>query len=62
MSRATDKQIRYVKHLLSKNGYDTRYIDSSFKNLGLTMKERSGAIDDIDFDVAAKIIDALKGK
>ena len=62
MSRATDKQIRYVKHLLGKNGYDTRYIDSSFKRLGLTMQERSGAIDDIDFDVASKIIDALKGK
>lgn len=58
--KATDKQIRFAKFLLSENGYRTDYFDASFKRLGLTMAERSGRIDDMSFEVASKIIDALK--
>ncbi len=43
---ASDKQVRYLMHLLSKAGYSTRYMDARFKSLGATMKERSGSVED----------------
>lgn len=60
--KATEKQIRYVKYLLNKNGYSSTWIDSSFKDFGLTMRERRGHTDDISYDVACKIINCLKDK
>ena len=58
--QATEKQIRYVKILLGKNGMDTRFVGSDWKQFGAKMKERSGKVDDISFDLAGKVIDALK--
>ena len=43
---ATEKQVSYALHLLSKAGYSTRYMDSSHKRLGATMRERSGSVRD----------------
>lgn len=45
MANATDKQVRYALMLLSKAGYSTRFMDSRFKELGATMRERSGAVE-----------------
>ena len=42
---ATDKQIKYALSLLGKNGYSTKYMDKSFKELGASMKERSGSVE-----------------
>ena len=41
---ATDKQVKYALHLLAQNGYDTKWMDSTFKNLGAKMRERSGSV------------------
>lgn len=41
---ATEKQISYALSLLDKAGYNTRYMDASFKALGATMRERSGTV------------------
>ena len=43
---ATPKQISYALSLLGNAGYSTRYMDSSFKKLGATMRERSGLVSD----------------
>ena len=45
MGSATYKQVRYALHLLEENGYSTRYMDARFKNLGATMRERSGSVE-----------------
>lgn len=58
--KATEKQVRFAKFLLAENGFRTDWFDASFKRLGLTMRQRSGRIDDMSFDVASTIIDALK--
>ena len=42
---ATPKQVSYALHLLDKAGYDTRYMNSSFKALGATMSQRSGSVE-----------------
>lgn len=42
---ATPKQISYALALLHRNGYDTRYMNASFKELGATMKDRSGTVE-----------------
>lgn len=42
---ATTKQINYALSLLRKNGYSTRYMDASFKELGATMRQRSGSVE-----------------
>ena len=46
MYTATDKQVRYAMYLLDKAGYSTRYMNSSFKKLGATMRQRSGSVAD----------------
>ena len=46
MPKATDKQIRYALFLLGKKGYSTNWMDSRFKQLGATMRERSGKVED----------------
>ena len=43
---ATEKQVRYILHLLDKNGYSVRYMDKAFKELGAKMNERSGLVED----------------
>lgn len=44
--KATEKQIRYALHLLSQKGYSTKYMNAEFKQLGATMRERSGLVSD----------------
>lgn len=41
---ATGKQIAYALVLLGKAGYSTKYMDASFKQLGATMNERGGMV------------------
>lgn len=59
MSKATEKQVRYVKYLMAQAGIDNKYLGAWAKEFGLTMRERQGRIDDISFNVARKLIDAL---
>lgn len=61
---ATDKQIRYALLLLSQKGYSTRFMDSSFKKLGATMRERSGSVEGwlrgMDVARCSNLIESLK--
>lgn len=61
---ATEKQTRYIMVLLSRAGYSTRYMNSDFKELGATMRERSGSVESwvrgLDFARASNLIDKLK--
>ena len=61
---ATQKQINFLLILLGKNGYSTRYMNSSFKALGATMRERSGTVENwlrnMDIATASKLITELK--
>lgn len=63
--RATEKQVRFALHLLSKAGYSTRYMDAKFKGLA-TMRERSGTVENwlAHMNVAeiSSLIDKLKAK
>lgn len=63
---ATEKQVRYLLVLLSQHGYSTRFMNAAFKELGATMRERSGSVEAwlqrLDFARASQLIDALKGK
>ena len=63
---ATEKQVRYVMFLLGQKGYSTRFMDSSFKALGATMRERSGSVESwvrgLDFARVSNLIDTLKAK
>lgn len=45
MATATDKQVRFALILLSRAGYSTKNMDASFKQLGATMRERSGSVE-----------------
>lgn len=61
---ATEKQVRYILVLLSKAGYSTRYMNAQFKELGASMRERSGTVEawvrGLDFAGASNLIDRLK--
>jgi len=61
---ATEKQVRYLLYLLKENGYDTRYMNASYKNLGAHMKERHGSVTDwlrsLDIQRASELIKRLK--
>ena len=63
---ATEKQVRYVMFLLGQKGYSTRFMDSSFKELGATMRERSGSVESwvrsLDSARVSNLIDTLKAK
>ena len=65
MPKATDKQVRYALFLLKKKGYSTKWMDSSFKKLGATMRERSGKVEDWlsgrNIAEISDVIDRLKG-
>ena len=41
---ASEKQVNYLMYLLDKHGFDTEYLGSSYKKLGLKMAERSGKV------------------
>lgn len=60
----SEKQARYIMFLLAKNGYSTRFMDSSFKRLGATMRERSGTVEgwvrNLGMARASSLIDQLK--
>lgn len=43
---ATEKQINYALALLARNGYETRYMNASFKKLGARMIQRSVMVRD----------------
>lgn len=62
--QATDKQIGYIMFLARKQGLSTRYIDSTWKRAGLSMRERSGKVIDflsgLDKLRASEIIERLK--
>lgn len=61
---ATKKQVTFALSLLSKKGYSTRYMDSRFKELGATMRERSGTVEAwvsaMSVARASELIDSLK--
>jgi hypothetical protein len=44
--KPSDKQVRYILYLLSQNGYSTNWMNAQFKDLGATMKERTGKVED----------------
>lgn len=46
MSKPTEKQINYALFLMKENGYDTRYMNSRHKELGATMRQRSGTVEE----------------
>lgn len=61
---ATQKQVTFALSLLAKKGYSTRYMDSRFKALGATMRERSGTVEawvaSMSVARASELIDSLK--
>lgn len=42
---ASAKQVAFALRLLGERGYSTRYMDSAFKRLGASMRERSGTVE-----------------
>jgi hypothetical protein len=60
---ATYKQVKYALLLLSQNGYSTRYMNSEFKRLGASMRERQGTVEawlySLDVGRASSVIDLL---
>lgn len=60
---ATPKQVTYALSLLDQKGYSTRYMNSQFKSLGATMRERSGTVEAwvaaMSVARASKLIDTL---
>lgn len=60
----TEKQIDYALALLDKAGYSTRFMNSSFKSLGASMRQRSGTVRDwlrgMEKTQISALIDTLK--
>ena len=58
---ATEKQVQFALSLLHRAGFGTRFMDSSFKELGATMRERSGGVQDwLRGKSAAEVSDLIK--
>lgn len=61
---ATEKQVRFALFLLSKKGYSTRFMNARFKELGASMRERSGPVEDwlkgMNAAQISRLIDTLK--
>ena len=61
---ATPKQVDYLMALLYKAGFSNKYMNSSFKELGATMRERSGPVrswlERMEKPQASELIDTLK--
>ncbi len=64
MNTATAKQINFAMSLLARNGFSTEWMDSSFKRLGATMRERSGRVEawltHMNRQRISRLIDELK--
>lgn len=62
----TDKQINYALFLLDKAGFSTRFMNAQFKELGATMRERSGRVEEwlrnMSGPEISKLIVELKGR
>jgi hypothetical protein len=62
--KATEKQVSYALALLDKAGYGTRFMSAKFKELGASMRERSGSVSDwlagMNRVEISKLIDRLK--
>ena len=43
---ATEKQVRYALMLLKEKGYSVTWMNARFKELGATMRERTGKVED----------------
>lgn len=63
---ATEKQVSFAISLLDKAGYPTRFMNASFKELGASMRERSGSVSEwlkaMNKSTISKLIDTLKAK
>jgi hypothetical protein len=61
---ATAKQVEYALSLLARAGYDTRYMSARYKDLGATMRQRSGSVRDwlaaMERPEISALIDRLK--
>ena len=59
----SEKQAGYIFYLLNQAGYSTRWMDARFKDLGATMRERSGRVEDwvrgLNMGEASRVIDKL---
>ena len=42
---ASEKQKKYIIYLLGMAGYDTKWMHQKYKNLGVSMADRSGQVD-----------------
>lgn len=60
--RPSDKQIKYALYLLGKCGYSTRFMNAQFKELGATMRQRSGSVDAWLFGMSSAEISDLIGQ
>ena len=60
---ATPKQVNYVMMLLGRKGFSTKWMNASFADLGASMKERQGKVEDwvrsMDVGRASQLIDRL---
>jgi hypothetical protein len=65
-AKATDRQVRYALFLLGKAGYSTRFMDAQFKELGASMRQRSGTVEGwlsgMNVAEISGLIDTLKAK
>jgi hypothetical protein len=63
---ATEKQVRYLLYLLKQSGYSTTWMNRDFKELGASMRQRSGRVEDwprnLDVATASELIDKLKSR
>ena len=61
---ATDRQINYLMHLLAQRGYSTRFMNARYKELGATMRQRSGTVrgwlESLTIAEASVLIDRLR--
>ncbi|HOC17136.1 MAG TPA: hypothetical protein PKK95_02655 [Vicinamibacterales bacterium] len=62
---ATPKQVSYLMVLLARAGYDTRWMSSRYRELGASMRERSGSVSvwlsSLTIGEASALIDRLRG-
>lgn len=62
--KATDKQVSYALYLLGRAGYSITWMNSQFKRLGASMRERSGRVENwlskMNRVEISRLIDKLK--
>ena len=60
---ASEKQKKYIIYLLGMAGYDTKFMHQKYKNLGVSMADRSGQVDNwldkLDQTEASNVIQKL---